>query len=70
MKIKLSKSQWEGIGKKAGWNPLNKNQLLNEASDLLDRAGKILNIAEEIDLAIELQKLDMRILDKRTKEIS
>jgi hypothetical protein len=65
MKIKLSKSQWEGIGKKAGWNPVDKNQLIDEAFELLSRAEKQLHIAGETDLVIELQKFSMRLLDRK-----
>lgn len=67
MKIKISKSQWELIGKKAAWNPLNKNNVLDEAFDLLTSAEKQLSIAGETDLAIELQKFNMKVLDRKKK---
>ena len=66
MKIKLSKSKWEKIGKQAGWSPVDKKKTINEISDLLDRAEKLLSIIDEVNLAIELQKFNMRILSLRS----
>ena len=56
MKIKISKSQWEQMGKKAGWNKSAntkialKSKCLADASDLLDQCEKQLMIAEEHNL--------------------
>ena len=68
MKIKLSKSQWEEMGKRAGWNPLDKNKILDDAFDFLNSAEKQLSIAGETDLAIELQKFSMKVLDRKQRK--
>ena len=68
MKIKLSKSQWEEMGKRAGWNPLDKNKILDDAFDFLNSAEKQLSIAGETDLAIELQNFSMKVLDRKQRK--
>jgi hypothetical protein len=65
MKIKLSKSQWEEMGKKAGWSPLDKNKIIDDAFDFLNSAEKQLSIAGETDLVIELQNFSMKVLDRK-----
>ena len=65
MKIILSKSQWEQMGKQAGWSSLDKNKIIDDAFDLLKSAEKQLSIAGETDLAIELQNFSMKVLDRR-----
>lgn len=67
MKITISKSQWEEMGKKAGWSSMDKNKAIEEAYDLLNNAAKQLDIAGERDLAIELQNFGMKVLDRRIK---
>ena len=48
MKIKISKSQWEGIGKKAGWDDsIAKSQEMPPAS-------KRVVTTREIDMAIDV----------------
>jgi hypothetical protein len=68
MKIKLSKSRWEEMGKKAGWVPLDKNKILDDAFDFLNSAEKQLSVAGETDLAIELQKFSMKVLDRKQRK--
>ena len=68
MKIKLSKSQWEEMGKKAGWSSLDKNKILDDAFDFLNSAEKQLSVAGETDLAIELQKFSMKVLDRKQRK--
>ena len=68
MKIKLSRSQWKEMGKKAGWSPLDKNKILDDAFDFLNSAEKQLSVAGETDLAIELQKFSMKVLDRKQKK--
>ena len=64
MKIKLSKKQWETIGKRYGWS---KNSLLDAAFDCLNSAEKNLDLAGEIDLVLELQGFANKILDRKVK---
>ena len=59
MKIKLSKSQWEKMG-----GGLSKQDILREASDVLDRAEKLLHVANQLDLVIELQQFNMKVVDR------
>ena len=68
MKIRLSKSQWEEMGKKAGWSSLDKNKILDDAFDFLNSAEKQLSVAGETDLAIELQKFSMKVLDRKQRK--
>jgi ribosomal protein L37AE/L43A len=67
MKITLSKSQWEEMGRKAGWGtesqPDNRTYLI-EASDGLGQSLKLLHIAQEVELWAQLNEINNKILDR------
>lgn len=67
-RIVLSKREWTQIGKQAGWSPLDKNKILDDAFDFLNSAEKQLSISGETDLVIELQEFSMKVLDRKQRK--
>ena len=62
MKIKLSKSQWEGIGKQAGWNDVEQTNGTDESEETVSsilyevKSGRM-DIPEAVKKILNMIKL-------------
>ena len=70
MKIKLSKSQWEFIGKKTGWMKKASAIDINDKLSIEEQMKKINATQQQIDMAIKMAERYNRLPSSISKEIA
>ena len=67
MKIKLSKSQWEEMGKKAGWKKEAQGRMDRNEIEMYPSTGKVKNVPADVLIQTEhIQKMQKMLHAKPT----